>query len=232
MTRIVILEKGLEARVEIIEAGTRVAGSPYYAINPSGRVPYLIRDDGIGMEESVLICAYLDELDGAPAFALPAGERGWELRRLEASARSMMDGLTVWGRELRHRPEKERSPNIIEHERQRSRRMADLWERQIENPLMHGRLNIAHITLACALLYESQVLGPSWRDGHPKLATWLDDIVERPSVAATPLQRARKTGEGRVGEHCRKGRAGRSRRCGKRGQQGGGQPSGDAATHR
>ena len=189
MTRIVVLEKGLEARVEVVEARTRMPGSPYYAINPSGRVPYLVRDDGMGMEESALICAYLDELDGAPAFALPAGEQGWELRRLEASARSMLDGLTVWGRELRHRLEKERSPKIIEHERQRSLRMADLWESQIENPLMRGRFNMVQITLACALLYESQVLGPSWRDGHPKLASWLDEIAERPSVAATACAR-------------------------------------------
>ncbi len=48
ITRIVSLEKGLEDRVEVIEEKTRVAGSPYYAINPSGRVPYLVRDDGIG----------------------------------------------------------------------------------------------------------------------------------------------------------------------------------------
>jgi glutathione S-transferase len=183
--RIVVLEKGLERRVEIIHAQTRVADSPYYAINPSGRVPYLIRDDGIGMEDSALICDYLDHLDGAPAFALPAGEPGWEQRRLESLARSMLDGLTVWGRELRHRPPNERSPTIIEHERQRSRRMAGVWEREIENPLMRGRLNMVQIVLTCALQYESQILGSEWRAGHPKLATWLDEISERASIAAT-----------------------------------------------
>ena len=124
------------------------------------------------------------ELDGASAFAQPAGEQGWELRRLEASAWSMLDGLTVWGRELRHRPEEERSPKIIEHERQRSLRMAALWESQIENPLMRGQFNMVQITLACALLYESQVLGQSWHERHPKLASWLGDIARRPSVAA------------------------------------------------
>ena len=36
MARIVVLEKGLENRVEIITAQTRVADSPYYLINPSG----------------------------------------------------------------------------------------------------------------------------------------------------------------------------------------------------
>ena len=185
ITRIVALEKGLEDKVEVIEAKTRVSESPYYAINPSGRVPYLVRDDGIGMEDSTLICAYLDALDGAPAFGLPMGERSWELRRLEASARSLLDGLTVWGRELRHRPLEERSPTIIEHERQRSRRLADVWERQIENPLFRGRFDLVQITLACALDYQSQVLGSEWRHGRPKLASWLDGIARRPSVAAT-----------------------------------------------
>ena len=51
MARIVVLEKGLEKRVEVIVAQTRKADSPYYRINPSGRVPYLLRDDGVGMEE-------------------------------------------------------------------------------------------------------------------------------------------------------------------------------------
>lgn len=107
--RIVVLEKRLESRVEVIAAQTRVADSPYYAINPSGRAPYLLREDGVGMEDSALICAYLDHVDGEPAFASPAGDEAWQLWRLEALARSLVDGLTVWGRELRHRPERERS---------------------------------------------------------------------------------------------------------------------------
>jgi len=73
IVRAVILEKGLEDRVETIVAQTRRPDSPYYRINPSGRVPYLIRDDGVGLEESALICAYLDQLEGKPAFELPAG---------------------------------------------------------------------------------------------------------------------------------------------------------------
>jgi glutathione S-transferase len=102
MARIVVLEKGLEDRVEVVVAKTRTADSPYYAVNPSGRVPYLVDDDGVGREESALICAYLDQLDGEPAFDLPGGEQGWEARRIEALARSLLDGLSVWGREITH----------------------------------------------------------------------------------------------------------------------------------
>src|SRR5436309_14280688 len=84
MARIVVLEKGLERRVEIIAAQTRAADSPYYRINPSGRVPYLIRDDGFGLVESAVICDYLDHLDCNPAFDLPPGVSGWEMCCLEA----------------------------------------------------------------------------------------------------------------------------------------------------
>ena len=181
MARIVVLEKSLGSRVEVIFAKTRSKGSPYYDINPSGRVPYLVRDDGIGMEESALICAYLDQLDGNPTLALPPG---WEARRLEALARSLTDGLAVWGRELT-RPPHERSPSVIEHETDRAARMVDLWEREIGHPVMNGPLNIAQITLACGLGMEARNPDFRWRADHPRLAAWFDAFAARPSFVAT-----------------------------------------------
>ena len=190
MARILVLEKELASRVEIVAAQTRLADSPYYRINPSGRVPYLVRDDGVGLEESAVICAYLDHLDGKPAFDLPAGGEAWEARRLEALARSMMDGLSVWNREL-SRPPNERSPAIIQHEAHRGARMVDLWEREIGHMLMRGALNMVQITLACALGLDARIADFRWRPGHPKLSEWYNHIAVRPSFAATvpPVRR-------------------------------------------
>ena len=184
MARIVVLEKGLEGQVEMIRARTRVADSPYYGVNPSGRVPYLVRDDGVGMEESALICAYLDHFDGRPAFQSPGDAHTWEARRLEALARSLLDGLSVWGREI-SRPENERSPGVIRHEKDRAQRMADVWELEIGHPLMRGALNMIQITLGCALSLEARNPDFQWRPGHPKLSGWFDRIAARPSFAAT-----------------------------------------------
>jgi glutathione S-transferase len=181
MARIVVLEKGLERRVEIVQAKTRTAHSPYYTINPSGRVPYLVRDDGVGMEESALICDYLDRLDGQPTLSLPAG---WEARRLDALARSLVDGVSVWNRELA-RPENERSPTVIQHETERARRLIDVWEREIGHPVMHGPLNLLQVTLGCTLGLEARNPGFNWRAGHPKLVEWYAPIAARPSFAAT-----------------------------------------------
>ena len=184
MARIMVLEKGLESRVEVILAQTRKADSPYYRINPSGRVPYLIRDDGVRLEESALICAWLDQLDGRPAFDLPAGDAGWEARRLEGLARSMVDGVAVLGRES-YRPENERSPAVIQHEIARSGRMTDLWEKEIDHPWMRGALNMAQITLGCCLGLEARFTDFRWRPGHPRLTEWYERIAARPSFAAT-----------------------------------------------
>jgi glutathione S-transferase len=184
LARIAVLEKGLEQRVEIVTAQTRVANSPYYRVNPSGRVPYLVRDDGVGMEESALIWDYLDHSDGKPALGMPAGTEPWEARRLEGLARTLLDGVAVWGREL-VRPENERSPTVILHETHRSERLTDAWETEIGRSLMHGALNRVQATLACALGFEARIPGFRWRAGHPRLSAWFERMAARPSFAAT-----------------------------------------------
>ncbi len=184
MARLMVIEKGLAARVEIVRAQTRTPESPYFKINPSGRVPYLVRDDGVGMEESVLICAYLDHLEGNPQFDPPADNANWEYRRLEALARSFMDGLAVWGRQLVG-PENERSATIIAHEQARGARMADLWEREVRSPLLSGALNMVQITLVCALQMEKRIPELDWRTGHPNLCAREAELAKRPSLIQT-----------------------------------------------
>jgi len=184
IVRIVVLEKGLEKRVEMIPAQTRRVGSPYYEINPSGRIPYLVREDGVGLEDSAVICKFLDQFTEPRCFDLPPGEEAWEAQRLGAVAGSLLEGVSVWVRELR-RPVDERSPTILAHEASRSERLIDLWENQIHHPLMLGTLSMAQIALITGLQMELQIPDFDWRPGHPELSDWADRMAERPSVAAT-----------------------------------------------
>ena len=150
LARILVIEKALEDRVEIIQAKTRTAGSPYYQINPSGRVPYLIDDSGVGMEDSQLICAYLDNLEGKPRFHDPRRQTDWAYQRLEFAARNMCEGICVWVREMA-RPAGERSPTALAHEVARAQRMADVFEGRMAGPLMQQAPNMAQLILAVAL---------------------------------------------------------------------------------
>jgi glutathione S-transferase len=184
MARVVRLEKRLEERVNEDIALTRTPNSSYYKINPSGRVPYLVSDDGVGIEGSQQVCFYLDQLDGSPTLETPEGKAGMTHRRLEEYARSLVEGVSVWVRELRRAPE-DRSEAIIEHERQRLSRLADFWEIEIDHPIMGGGLNMPQLTLACGLLLEEWYSGLEWRKGRPRLAAWTDTYAGRKSFVET-----------------------------------------------
>ena len=186
LARIVVVEKGLEDRVEIIEAKTRMKDSPYYQINPSGRVPYLVDDTGAGMEDSRLICAYLDSLDGKPRLHDPLLENDWAYRRLEASARSMCEGICVWVRQM-HLPECERSPTVLAHEVARSQRMASFFEERVPDPPMQETPRMAHLILAVSVdMARKRGLG-DLTAGRPQLATWMSPISDLPGMRATAL---------------------------------------------
>lgn len=184
IVRIVVIEKKLSDKVEVIMAKTRTTDSPYYQINPSGRVPHLACDDGVALEDSGLISSYLDHLEGHPSFALPAGEAGFEARRVEALVRSTLDGLAVLGRE-KWRPVNEQSPKIVLHETDRAIRLLNLWEQQINHPLFHGQLNMVQIVFGCTLGFADLIPEFSWRSTYPKLNSWFEAISERPSFLET-----------------------------------------------
>ncbi|MEZ5851646.1 MAG: glutathione S-transferase family protein [Hyphomicrobiaceae bacterium] len=189
VVRTLIREKGLDARVAEIEAKTRTTDSPYYAINPSGRVPFLVCDDGRGIEDSQLICAYLDRLDGKPGFCPALSEGDWSYGRLEAYARSMTDGISVHARETR-RPETERSPGIMRHELDRARRLADFWERELAAPAMQGPINMAQMLLLAGIDFARHVGMAELEQGRPALQGWADRLRARPSVATTAPRHA------------------------------------------
>jgi glutathione S-transferase len=69
--------------------------------------------------------------------------------------------------------------------------MADLWETEIAHPWMRGALNLAQITLGCALGLEARNPDLHWRPGHAKLSDWFGRIAARPSFVATAPQAVR-----------------------------------------
>jgi glutathione S-transferase len=184
LARIMVIEKGLSERVEIIEAKTRTVDSPYYRINPSGRVPYLIDDAGIGMEDSQVICAYLDSLNSKPRFHASLRDSEWPYRRLEATARSFCEGIAVWIREM-NRPELERSPTLLAHEVSRAGRLADVFEGAVKQSLLQKQPRMAHLLLAVGLEVARARGFGDLTEKRPGLATWLRPISEMPSMRAT-----------------------------------------------
>jgi len=185
LAMIVRLSLGLEDRVELVWTKTRVPDDPLLAVNPSGRIPFLRLDDGSGFEDTDVIVEYLDRLVTPRRFARPDPEEAyWRFRRLEASARSMLDGVSVWAREV-IRPADEQSPGIIAQEHRRADRLAHMFDDEIGfAPLaLTGQgLNIPQLLLFCALDVHRRLPDMDWRDGCPGLSAWYDRMLEIPAI--------------------------------------------------
>jgi glutathione S-transferase len=63
--------------------------------------------------------------------------------------------------------------------------LIDHWEVEIDHPMIRGPLNLAQVTLICALGLEPRNPTFRWREGHPMLRDWFDRMAARPSVART-----------------------------------------------
>jgi len=183
--RAAIIEHQLQERIEIVPAQTRQAGSSYYQLVPSGRVPVLERDNGTTLEETDIIVAYLDSIGHGKPLIRALELDDWNQGRLHALARSLIDGIGVWGRELR-RPREDQSDTIIAHERARSERLINLWEQEIQSPLMQGDLTATQITLYCALDALAFYCGIEATPDHPNLQAWRARLSARPSLSSTP----------------------------------------------
>ena len=178
------LEKGLAERIELVWTRTRIPVDPMLAVNPSGRIPFLLLDDGIGYEDSDVIVPYMDSLVSPRRFEAPGGAAYWPFRRLEAMARGMLDGVSVWAREVL-RPENERSPVTLDHEARRASRLAAYFDGIVGEAPLAGPLNTVQLLLFCALDVERRLPALDWRTGHAGLVDWHGRMLDVPAVTGS-----------------------------------------------
>jgi glutathione S-transferase len=96
-------ELGLQAQIEIVPIDTSsIQSSPEVnRENPLGKVPVLIRDDGIALYDSIVICEYFDSLCPGSGLFPPQGEARWKALRLHALADGLSDAAITVRRESR-----------------------------------------------------------------------------------------------------------------------------------
>ena len=175
------LETGLDERIEIVVTGT--SQPELRELNPLGKIPALVTDDGQVLFDSPVICEYLDSLhDGDPLFP-PAGNLRWSALRMQALADGMLDAALLRRYELA-RPESLRSAEWDQHQRLAMESGLDALERQ--SIVFAHRPDIGLVAVACALGYlDFRFAHEPWRDSRPRLAAWYDAWRERRSMRET-----------------------------------------------
>ena len=182
--RIVIFEKKLNDQIEFIWTKTRVPDDPMYTINPSGRIPFLLLDDGMGIEDTPVLVQFLDNLKKPRIFVDGLKHFDFQYLQIEAKARSLLDGASVWIREIR-RPSNEQSPTILQHEQNRAIRLTSYFNKIVSDPLLGGSINLAQLYLFAALDLERRIQSFCWRDENANLTMWYEHMESQPSVKAS-----------------------------------------------
>jgi glutathione S-transferase len=184
--RIIIRELGMESRVQET-AVSLPADAKLRAINPLGKIPALLLEDGSVIYDSPVICEYLDELGGGSFFPrrslFKEAEGRWRALTLQALGDGLADAVVRRNQETRLPPEK-RSTELIE--RQTKAIEASFAVADRASPKFPAEPTIGEIAIACAIGYlDLRLPEDGWRDRYPKLAHWLAVFSERPSVQAT-----------------------------------------------
>lgn len=178
--RVVIYEKKLENRIELINVNPLEDPPELLAINPLGTVPALVTDQGLHLCESPVICEYLDGLSREPML-YPAQNREC-VTAVSALADGIMDAAVACVMEGR-RPKEFQYPAWVKRKEAALMRGIDKFA---PIPLENSPLSIGTIALAVALSYVSfRHPHLNWRDRHPPMAKWLDWFNQRDSMKKT-----------------------------------------------
>lgn len=145
--RIVAHEKGLSAQIEEVVVDPYANAPELLETNPVVQVPTLMAQDGLPLNDSPVICEYLDRL-GSGAVLLPAsGSADWlRVKRIETLGNQALEMGVKLVLEKR-RPENERSTMWIERWTTHMGRALDALEAE---KLSADDVNIGTITAAIA----------------------------------------------------------------------------------
>jgi glutathione S-transferase len=147
--------------------------------NPLGKIPTLVLDDGLVLQDSVVIVEYLNTAFGGSLIPPPGPER-WRALSLQSLADGVMEADVRWMEE-RRQPLERRRESIVAGMRAKIWASLDLVE--ADPPV---GLTVGTIALASALAHlDFRFADEPWRPGRPRLESWFADFSRRPSITAT-----------------------------------------------
>lgn len=178
-------ETGLAARIAVVhhETSPLLRNDEVFALNPLGKVPVLVLDDGEVLFDSAVICEYLDQLHGGPRLVPVDPARRWRALRLQSVAQGIADaGIAVrW--ETTRRPAGLRWPEFRDGQLAKIAAACDYAEHALA--ASGDDCDVGTIALATALGWIDFRDVFAFAAGRPRLAAWYARFSARPSMRAT-----------------------------------------------
>ena len=187
--RVVLAEKKLDCQFEL--ENVWAADTTIQTLNPLGKVPCLIMEDGSSMIDSRVMVEYLDTLTPVCKLLPPNGRDRADVKCWEALADGVLDAAILVRLERTQRPPELQSEAWVARQMSKvALGLASMAQRLGESPFCAGNhYTLADVAVGCALGWLSfrfpEIL---WRDDHPNLAKLFDKLSERPSFKDTVPQ--------------------------------------------
>ena len=182
--RIVAHELGLT--LEVLDVAT-ANNEELRRINPLGKIPVLVLDDGSALIDSPVICEYLNDIGGGkffPGLNVFTSKNGrWRAIGLQALGDGICDAAVARVVESRLPLEKQNGEMIARHLDAVTRGL-DALERLA--PRLAETPTIGEIAAGCALGYlDFRLPELQWRATRPQLAAWFEKFGNYASVRTT-----------------------------------------------
>ncbi len=175
--------------VKIEATDTTDPNSPVHRQNPLGKIPVLITEDGNAYYDSRVILEYLDDRAGGGKVIPREAGRRYPALRLQALCDGILDASILTVYEGRWRPAEKHEKRWLDHQAGKVARALAFVEAAPPAAIGSAIPDVGQIALACALGYRDLRFGGSWRNGHPRLVTWLDGFASHvPAFAATVVK--------------------------------------------
>ncbi|MDA0785796.1 MAG: glutathione S-transferase [Proteobacteria bacterium] len=181
--RVAAIECGASDKLDIEAVAPWEDPAGYRDVNPVGKVPALVRDDGPPLYQSNLVCEYLDSQGTIKIYPDPGPARWTALRQiaaadgiLDASVAERMEGMFHEGDAI--------ATKFIDRQELSVKMALDQLEAEATD--LDGPVTIGQVAVACALGYRDfRFAEVDWRDSRPKLAAWFAEFAQRPSMIET-----------------------------------------------
>jgi glutathione S-transferase len=182
--RIAVSLLGFDNDVKLERADTTDPNDSVRKINPLGKIPVLVVDDGSAIYDSRVILDYLDERAGGGKIVPRDAKRRLEALRLQALCDGILDASILIIYEGRYRKPEAHEPKWLELQAGKVARALAVLE--AEPPSLDPMPHVGQIALACALGYRDFRFGGDWRSDHPRLVGWLERFAAQiPAFSAT-----------------------------------------------
>lgn len=168
---------GTYDRLELIRATlTPVAPSAeVQKVNPIGKIPALLLDDGTALYDSPVICEYLDSLSNGTRLIPASGHERWRVLTLNALADGLLEAAQLIRAEAL-RPEGTHFEPWLAAQRTRVENALRALDAEAVHAL--AQLTLGSVATGCALGWlDFRMPELGWRERYPRLASWYEGFA-------------------------------------------------------